>query len=146
MNAARKNLWITLGLALAAGAAAFGVGYGLNADRSLQAAARDGDAMAWLRMEFRLEEEQFAAIKKLHDDYSVACGEHCAAIMDARERKAPAAEVARLEQVCVDAMTAHFRRVAALMPAGQGERYLAIVLPRVSGYSHHGAPNVRVGP
>ncbi len=146
MKGARKNLWITLGLALAAGAAAFGVGYGLTADRTLRAAARDGDAMAWLRVEFRLDDGQFAAIKKLHDDYSVACGEHCAAIMDARERKAPAAEVARLEKVCVDAMTGHFRRVATLMPAGQGERYLAIVLPRVAGYSHHGAPNVRVGP
>jgi hypothetical protein len=66
--------------------------------------------------------------------------------MDARERKASAAEVARLEKVCVDAMNAHFRRVAALMPAGQGERYLATVLPRVADYAHTGAPTVGAKP
>jgi hypothetical protein len=66
--------------------------------------------------------------------------------MDARERKVPAAEVARLEKICVDAMTGHFQRVAGLMPAGQGERYLATVLPRVSGYTHTGAPTVGAKP
>ena len=66
--------------------------------------------------------------------------------MAARERQAPAAEVAALEKVCVDAMTAHFRRVAVLMPPGQGDRYLGFVLPRIAGYSHQGAPNVRVTP
>jgi hypothetical protein len=141
-----KNRLITLGLALVACAAAFGVFYALNADPAMQAAARQGDAMAWLRVEFRLDDTQFSAIKRLHDDYSIACGEHCAAIMAARERKAPAAEIARLEKVCVDAMTAHFRRVAVLMPPGQSERYLATVLPRVAGYEHHGAPDVRAKP
>ncbi len=141
-----KNFWITVGVLVAAAAVAFGVVYALNTDRALQAAAREGDAMAWLRTEFRLEGAQFTAIKQLHDDYSIACGEHCAAILAARERKAPAAEIAALEKVCVDAMTGHFRRVAALMPPGQGERYLATVLPRVAGYAHHGAPDVRAKP
>lgn len=141
-----RNFWITIGVVVAACAAAGGVFYVMNADRALQAAARQGDAMAWLRVEFRLDDGQFAAVKKLHDDYSVVCGEHCAAIMAAREQKAPGAEVARLEKVCVDAMTVHFRQVATLMPAGQGERYLATVLPRVAGYEHHGAPDVRAKP
>lgn len=141
-----KNLWITGGVVVAACALAFGVFFALNDDPALRAAARDNDAMAWLRAEFRLDEAQFAAIKKLHDDYGAVCGEHCAAIMAARERKAPAAEVARLEKVCVDAMTGHFRRVAALMPAEQGERYLATVLPRVAGYTHTGAPTVGAKP
>lgn len=141
-----KNLLITLALALAACGGAFGLAYFTSDAPALSAAAREGDAMTWLRVEFRLNESQFAAIKSLHEDYSVVCGQHCAEIMEARERKAPAAEVAALEKVCVDAMTAHFRRVAALMPAGQGDRYLAMVLPRVAGYSHQGAPNVRVGP
>ncbi len=138
-----KNLLITLGVALAACAVAFGVVYALNENRAMHAAAREGDAMAWLRAEFRLDDAQFAAIKKMHEDYGVVCGEHCAAIMEARERKAPAAEVARLEKICVEAMTGHFKRVAALMPAEQGERYLTTVLPRVSGYTHTGAPNLR---
>jgi hypothetical protein len=102
--------------------------------------------MAWLRVEFGLTDEQFTAVRKLHEDYSVTCGEHCAAIMDARERKAPAAEVAALEKTCVEAMTGHFRQVAALMPPDQGERYLATVLPRIAGYAHQGAPNMRVTP
>jgi len=141
-----KNFLITLGVVVAACAAAFGGFYALGDDRAMHAAAREGDAMAWLRVEFRLDERQFGAIKQLHDDYSIACGKHCADIMAARARKAPAAEVAALEKICVDSMTGHFRRVAALMPPAQGERYLAMVLPRIAGYAHHGAPNVRVTP
>lgn len=141
-----KNFFVTLGIVLAACAAAYGVFYALSDNRAIHAAAREGDAMAWLRAEFRLDEAQFGAIKRLHDEYGIACSRHCAAIMDARERKAPAAEVAALEQTCVEAMTVHFRQVAALMPPAQGERYLAMVLPRISGYTHQGAPNVRVTP
>lgn len=145
-GAGLKNVLITLLLAVAAGVTAFGVFYVLSDDRAMHAAAKDGDAMAWLRAEFKLSAEQFAAIRRRHEDYSLVCAEHCAAIMAARERKAPTAEVAALEKTCVDAMTVHFRGVAALMPPTQGDRYLAMVLPRVAGYSHHGAPNLRVTP
>jgi hypothetical protein len=141
-----KNFLITLGVAIAACAVACGVFYVVSDDRAMRAAAREGDAMAWLRLEFKLDDAQFAAIKRMHEDYSVECGKHCGAIMDARERKAPAAEIAALEKFCVDSMGGHFRQVAALMPPGQGERYLAVVLPRLADYSHHGAPNVRVSP
>jgi len=141
-----KNFLITLGAAIAACVVAFGISYAWNDNRAMRAAAREGDAMAWLRLEFRLDDGQFSAIKRRHDDYSIVCGEHCAAIMAARERQASSAEVAALEKICVDAMTGHFRQVAALMPPGQGDRYLAMVLPRIAGYSHAGAPNVRVAP
>ena len=40
-------------------------------------------------------------------------------------------------------MAAHFRKVAALLPPGEGERYLALVLPHVQDYDHHGAPNLQ---
>ena len=141
-----KNWLLTFGIAATACVLTFGVFFAMNDEPALRRAARENDAMAWLRAEFRLNETQFAAIKKLHDDYGAVCGEHCAAIMGARERKAPAADVERLEKVCVDAMTGHFRRVAAEMPKAEGERYLATVLPRVSGYAHTGAPNVRAKP
>ena len=141
-----KNFLITLGLALVAGVVGFGVFFVLGDNRAIHAAAREGDAMAWLRVEFRLTDAQYASIRKLHQDYAVACSQHCAAIMEARERKAPAGEIAALETVCVEAMTGHFRQVAALMAPEQGERYLATVLPRIAGYQHHGAPNVRVTP
>jgi hypothetical protein len=139
-----KNFLLTLGLAVAACAVAFGVFYALNDNPALRHAARDNDAMAWLQAEFRLDEARMSAIRKLHEDYGAVCTEHCARITNARRASAPAAELARLEQACVDAMTAHFRQVAALMPPAEGERYLHTVLPRVSHYPHAGAPSVQM--
>ncbi len=141
-----RNLLITLGVALVACAVAFGVFYFLNEDEAIRRAARDGDAMAWLQAEFHLDAGQFAAIKQLHDDYGVVCAGHCTTIMNARQRSAPAEELAHLESICVDAMTTHFRRVAALMPPTQGERYLVTVLPRIPGYTHAGTPNLQMTP
>ena len=66
--------------------------------------------------------------------------------MAAEKRGAPHAEVVALEGECVRSMTEHFRRVAALMPAREGERYLALVMPRILDYDHRGAPNVQVRP
>jgi hypothetical protein len=141
-----KNLLITLAVALAACAAAFAISYAMNDAPALHRAAQESDAMAWLRAEFHLDETQFGAIKKVHDDYSVVCAGHCAAIMAARARVAPASEMDALEKTCVEAMTAHFQRVATLMPASEGERYLATVLPRVKGYSHDRVPTLRATP
>ena len=140
-----KNFLFTLGVIAGVCALSFGVFYAVSREPAgVQRALRDGDALAWLQMEFKLNDTQFAAIKGLHETYREACAVHCAAIMAAEKRNAPAGEVAALEKTCVDAMTVHFRRVAALMPAGQGERYLAIVLPRVADFDHRGAPNVQV--
>lgn len=138
-----KHFWITLGLVVAVAATAFGVSYVANDRPAVRRAAHERDAMAWMAAEFHLNAEQFAAVKKLHDDYGVACGEHCRAIMRAKRHGAPAAEVAALEQRCVNAMTEHFRRVAALLPAGEGERYLAMVLPCVENYDHAGVPTLK---
>ena len=138
-----KNFLITLAVALAASAAAFAGIYAMNDRPALRQAVHEGDAMAWLREEFHLNEAQFAAVKKLHADYNAVCADHCMAIMAAKQRGAPAAELAALEKTCVDAMAAHFRKVAALLPPGEGERYLALVLPHVQDYDHHGAPNLQ---
>lgn len=140
---ARYLLW-TVALALIASAAAFVVFYSLHDDPALRRAAREGDAMAWLRREFRLTDSQFAAVQALHDDYAVECSDHCATITAARQRSAPAPEIAALERICVDAMTAHFRRAAALISPEQGERYLATVMPRIAGHPHDSAPNIGV--
>ena len=142
-----KNFLLTLGVVLAACALSFGVFSALHREPPEMAQAlREGDAMRWLCVEFQLNDTQFAAIKQLHDDYRGVCAEHCAAIMAAEKRAASRAEVVALEKTCVDAMTAHFRRVAALMPPSQGERYLTIVLPRIADYDHRAAPNVQVRP
>jgi hypothetical protein len=141
-----KNFGLTLLVVLVAGAVSFGAFFAMNDDPAVRRAAREHDAMAWLQAEFHLDDAQFSAIQALHDNYGRECAQHCAAIIAARQRNAPAAERAALEQICVDAMTAHFRRVAALMPPDEGDRYLAIVLPRVSGYAHEGAPTLQVKP
>lgn len=142
-----KNRLFTGLLIIAACAVAYVVFYLAGREpQAVREALAAQDAMHWLRMEFKLDDAQFASIRKLHDDYYIECTEHCAAIMEARERRAPAAEVARLEQICESAMTAHFRRVAALMAPAEGRRYLEIVLPRVTGYAHHGAPSVQAHP
>lgn len=141
-----RNWLITWAVAVVLGGLAYAAFFAGNDEPELRRAARAGDAMAWLKVEFRLSDEQAAAVKKLHDDFSVECSVHCGDIVDARERRAPAAEIARLERVCVDAMEQHFKRVAALIPAEQRTRYLEIVLPRIAGHDHAAAPNVRVGP
>ncbi len=141
-----KNPLITLGVVLAVCGAAFGVSYLVSDNPEIRAAAREGDALVWLRVEFQLNGSQFAAVQQMHEAFSVECSRHCAAIMEAKERRAPAAEVAALEKFCVDEMTAHFRRVAAQMAPAQAERYLAMVLPRIAGYTHQGAPSVRGAP
>jgi hypothetical protein len=141
-----RNFLLTLGAALIACAAAFGAFYAMNDRPAMHRAAQEKNAMAWLQTEFHLGPAQFAAIKKLHDDYAAVCAVHCAAIMAAKDRAASAGEIAALEKTCVDAMTEHFRRVASMMPAREGERYLATVLPRVKDYGHDGAPNLRVTP
>jgi hypothetical protein len=133
-----RNLLLTVLLAAALAVLAFGVAYLASGDRALRVAAR--------QVEFSLDGERFAAVRRLHEEFSIECSAHCAAIVAARERSAPAAEIVALEEHCVGAMTTHFRQVAARMEPAQGERYLALVLPRIRGHSHQGAPSVRLAP
>jgi len=104
------------------------------------------DQVAWLTREFALTPTQAAAVEKLHDDYVPVCSDHCAQIVDARERLAAdpgnpglQREVRRLEQVCQDATLEHVRRVAACMAPDQGRRFLALVEPRILHHDHQEA-------
>jgi hypothetical protein len=142
-----RNFLLTAGIVVAACAAAFGAFYLKNAEpAAVRKAAREGDAMAWLKTEFHLNGEQFEAVRRVHADFSRVCAGHCAAIAAARGRGASPAEIAALENACVVAMVDHFRRVAALMPPGEGRRYLAIVLPRIADYDHRGSPTLQGRP
>jgi len=153
-----KNFLLTFLAVLAAGVLAAGAFFRWHYDDALHAAAQQRDAMKWLRTEFHLSDAQFAAVAKLHEDYSVECAGHCAAIGSARAELAaaeksgqPAATLAALrrnvaerEFACRTAIGAHLRKVAALMPQGEGARYLQLLLPRVENYRHQGAPTVRL--
>ncbi len=152
-----KNRLISLALVLAVAAAAGVVAYRSGGDTALERALVERDAMAWLRADFGLTDEQFAAIKALHDDYSVVCAEHCLEIQKAsaaleRLRAQAGREVAvvdeaerRLEElrlVCESAIAAHVRRCAAMMSPEAGERYLALVLPKIKDFDHQAPPDL----
>ena len=142
-----KNWLLTLVIALVACAVSFGAFYVINREpAALRDAARAGDALQWLRVEFKLTDAQYATIKHLHEQYSAVCTDHCNEIMAAEKRGASPAEVRALENACVESMTDHFKRVAAVMSPNEGRRYLAIVMPRIHDYDHRGAPTLQGRP
>jgi len=110
------------------------------------APATNEDQVTWIAREFKLTSDQKAAVEKLHHDYLPVCSDHCALIVEARERLAakPAdaalqAEVARLERRCQQATLAHVREVAACMAPEQARRFLALVEPRILHHHHQAA-------
>jgi uncharacterized membrane protein len=111
--------------------------------------------MAWLRVDFHLDDRQFAAIKQLHDAYAPSCEEHCRLIQEAAQARdallaidgSDAAAVAAAERTlqqlrtnCETAISVHVRQVAGLMSPEDGRRYLALVLPRIAAFDHQMAP------
>ena len=152
-----KNLLTTFALVLAIAATAAFVTYRASSDSAVHAALEQRDALGWLRADFRLNEQQFAAIKKLHDSYSLVCEEHCRAIQEAVRarnslKSAPntdasavataEARVQELRGVCETAIAAHVREVAAQMAPAEGQRYLALVLPKIADFDHRAAPDL----
>lgn len=106
----------------------------------------DEDQVAWIAREFRLTADQKSAVEQLHRDYLPVCSDHCAAIVEARERCVARpgdatcqAEVQRLERVCQQATLAHVRQVASCMAPEEGRRFLALVEPRITRHDHHAA-------
>jgi len=132
----------------------------MGSEPQLHAAAAKGDAMMWLRTDFQLSEAQFEAIQQLHDSYAGSCEEHCRKIQEAsRARAALEAahedavaiaeanrKVQELRLVCETAITGHVRQVAALMPLDDGQRYLALVLPKIADFDHQYAPDLHLNP
>jgi hypothetical protein len=145
-------------IAVAAAATCF-ICYRSGTDPEVHAAVQKGDALAWLRSDFNLDEVQFAAVKRLHDSYAVECEAHCQAIQNAARRReelkaqSPAdatalaeahKKVEELRVVCETAIAAHVRQVASHMSPEQGTRYLALVLPKIKDFDHQGHADVRV--
>jgi uncharacterized membrane protein len=152
-----RHLLVTIAVLVALACIAGFVSFRLGQDPLVHEALARRDALEWLRADFKLDDAQFASIRRLHESYSVVCEEHCRAIQDAaRARNAlkasPAANPAKLaaaEQrvqdlrlVCESAIAAHVREVAAQMSPEQGTRYLALVLPKVADFDHQAAPDL----
>jgi hypothetical protein len=154
-----KHLVATIALLAAAAGAAGVVAFQATSDPEVSRALAKQDAMEWLRVDFDLSEAQFTAIKKLHDAYSVVCEEHCREIMRAMRARnelkaAPqpkAAEIAsadrRVEElrlVCESAIATHVRECAAQMSPEAGQRYLALILPKIKDFDHHAPPDLQL--
>jgi hypothetical protein len=152
-----KFLGRTLTVLVLAAAVAGYIGYWTSGAPALHAAMKSGDAMAWLRTDFQLDDQQYAEIKRLHEAYAPSCEEHCRLIREAaRARDAVAAKrgsdpaavaaaertLQELRSTCETAIAAHVRKVAAVMTPEQGARYLALVLPKIADFDHQMAPNV----
>jgi hypothetical protein len=154
-----KHLLGTWALLVFAAVATGFLCFRLGNDPVLHAAVRQGDPMEWLRADFHLDDAQFAAIKKLHEDYAPTCEEHCRLIQEATRTRATlrsggggdpaavAAAEARLQELrtrCETAIARHVRQVAAEMSPAHGSRYLALVLPKISDFDHRAAPDLHL--
>ncbi|MDX2187287.1 MAG: hypothetical protein SFV32_10165 [Opitutaceae bacterium] len=153
-----KNLLLTLGILAAVAALSCGLTFHFSGDQRLRRALQSGDAFEWMRVEFKLSDQQLARIKAIHAAYTVECEEHCRRIQEAADAKrlamnegaspeSVAAAQARLEELraaCESAIAAHVRRCAAEMSGEDGKRYLALVLPKIADFDHKVAPNLRL--
>jgi hypothetical protein len=151
-----STLALVMGVALGAGVLAF---RSTGNDEVARALARQ-DAMEWLRADFQLTDAQFGAIKQLHDSYSIVCEQHCREIQRATraraETKATSAgaaalaaadrRVEELRLVCESAIATHARQCAALMAPEAGQRYLALVLPKIKDFDHLAPPDLQLNP
>jgi hypothetical protein len=153
-----KHVLATLALLAAVAAATGLVAFHASVHSHMMQGLGNQDPMEWLRADFKLTDEQFAAIKQLHESYSVACEEHCRQILRAEhartELKAGGADatalaaadrrVEELRQICESAIAAHVRACAKCMSPEAGGRYLALVLPRIKDFDHQAAPDIRM--
>lgn len=154
-----KHLLGTAALLLVLAGAAGIVSFRLGTKSEVSDALARRDALAWLRTDFQLDDAQFAAIRKLHESYSLVCEEHCRAIQEAiagrnalkTSGRAGAGAIAdaekrvqELRRICETAIEAHVREVAAHMSPAQAQRYLALVLPKISDFDHQAPPDIRL--
>lgn len=103
-------------------------------------AALDSDApeLMWLKTEFKLSNEEFDRISRLHEAYLPGCAERCARIDEKNaelkrllastntvtaEIEKTIQDAARLRADCQSAMLKHFYEVSRAMPPEQGRRY-----------------------
>lgn len=148
---------ITVIVAVAAATCAFAFHWACNPQVAAAVAKRD--ALEWLRTDFQLTDAQFARIKQLHESYSSVCDQHCQEIMaaaTARERiksdkpgdfsalAAANKQVEDLRHLCETAIATHVRQCAAEMSPEAGQRYLALVLPKIANFDHRAAPDVQL--
>lgn len=141
-----KRLPVFLVLILLAGVGAWAVSYGVGLRKVQPLVQADQSEMEWLRREYHLSESQFAAVKKLHQDYEPVCARLCERIMESQgklskliesnrsvtpEVETAMRECAKVKEDCQQAMLGHIYRVSAAMNEDDGRRYMAMMEERV---------------
>jgi Heavy-metal resistance len=112
-----------------------------------QKAAPDETEQQWLKREFALSDAQLATIERLEREYRPVCDGHCADYMAAHSRlEALVAKNAawrpemgqametlyRTQMECQRDMLKHAYEVSAVMAPDQAQRYLAMILGKLS--------------
>ncbi len=135
----RRSLLIFLAL-LFSGGAVFVAGHCIAQRLCVARASRATDDLAWLRLEFGLNDAEMASIRKVHEGYLPKCQSYCSRIATKRrelgelvagqtnvtaavDRKLE--EIATLRAQCQAEMLRYFAEVSRTMPPEQGQRYLA---------------------
>ena len=103
--------------------------------------------LAWLKKEFKLSDEEFTRITKLHEAYLPQCAQRCERIAEQNRKleellnksssvtpeiRDILAERAKTRADCEGEMLNHFMEVSKTMPPEQGKRYLEWVTQQSS--------------
>lgn len=101
--------------------------------------------LMWLKTEFKLSDEEFARISRLHEGYLPGCMERCAKISKINEKlegllagtnsvtseiEQAIDDAAQMRAECQKNMLKHFYQVSQAMPPEQGRRYFQWVKER----------------
>lgn len=143
-----RHLFTTLLLAAGLGVAAFGLYYTWHSKADAEPMAGEVD---WLREEFNLDPDQFARVRKIHDDYSPICQTLCDRVIEAKrdlehalvhssgytdEVEEQLARFSRVKEDCHRSMLQHVYEVAAVMNPEERRRYLALAKSQVTREAH----------
>src|SRR5262249_9220601 len=103
--------------------------------------------LAWLKREFKLTDEEFARITKLHEAYLPGCAQRCMRIAEQNRKleellsksssvtpeiRDVQGERAKTRADCEGEMLNHFMEVSKTMPPEHGKRYLEWVTQQSS--------------
>lgn len=115
--------------------------------------ASECDCTSWLRETYGVDAATCRRILQSQREFARACHGHCREVVEARAAWAAEAEgtparataaqaVANAERHCLEARIEQARRIAAMLPESQRQKYLDLVLPRLHALDHEGAPGV----
>ena len=134
-----KRTFFILLLGLPLGMTGFGLLYSNRTASYRDLEQTCGPELAWVKKEFKLNDQEFERIRRLHQAYKPVCTEYCRRVREKNQEIAtlvaastditPAiqkalGEAADLRKECLAHMLQHFYAVSQAMPPEQGRRYL----------------------